>query len=118
MAHLRFCSDSPDSPSCGRVLSRLSSFEVGMGHEGDYDFHSGDIISTLESLLNTFRDSKSTLETDDKNAESAYDLAKQAKEDQVKASQTSLASKQDERATTVKEIAVATEDLTERNAIL
>ena len=37
-----------------------------MGHEGDYDFHSGDIISTLESLLNTFRDSKSTLETDDK----------------------------------------------------
>jgi hypothetical protein len=95
-----------------------ASFEVGMGHEGDYDFHSGDIISTLESLLNTFRDSKSTLETDDKNAESAYDLAKQAKEDQVKASQTSLASKQDERATTVKEIAVATEDLTERNAIL
>merc|ERR1719262_572946 len=95
-----------------------ASFEVGMGHEGDYDFHSGDIISTLESLLNTFRDSKSTLETDDKNAESAYDLAKQAKEDQVKASQTSLASKQDERATTVKEIAVATEDLTDRNAIL
>ena len=67
------------------LLRGLSCFDqVGMGHEGDYDFHSGDIISTLESLLNTFRDSKSTLETDDKNAESAYDLAKQAKEDQVR----------------------------------
>merc|ERR1719253_1267926 len=86
-----------------------ASFEVGMGHEGDYDFHSGDIISTLEQLLSTFREQRTSLETEDSSAASAYDLAKQAK-----ASETTLAGKQDDRATTVQDIAQATEDLTER----
>jgi hypothetical protein len=95
-----------------------ASFEVGMGHEGDYDFHSGDIIETLESLLSTFREKRTQLESDDKSAESTYDGAKVAKEDQVKASETSLTNKQDERAQKVKDIAQATEDLTERNAVL
>jgi len=95
-----------------------ASFEVGMGHEGDYDFHSGDIISTLESLLSTFREKRTQLESDDQSAQSTYDGAKTAKEDQVKASETSLTNKQDERAQKVKDIAQSTEDLTETNAVL
>merc|ERR1719456_1057088 len=50
----------------------------------DYDFHSGDIISTLEGLLNTFRDNKVQLEDDDAKAQSDYEIAMQAKLDVLK----------------------------------
>jgi len=84
----------------------------------DYDFHSGDIISTLEGLLNTFRDNKVQLEDDDAKAQSDYDMAKQAKLDVLKTAQTSLDADQKERSKTTDEIAVANGDLTETNAIL
>merc|ERR1719331_1558404 len=84
----------------------------------DYDFHSGDIISTLEGLLNTFRDNKVTLEDEDAKAQSSYDMAKQAKLDVLKQAQTSLDSDQKERSKTTDDIAVASGDLTETNALL
>merc|ERR1719310_414109 len=40
----------------------------------DYDFHSDGIIETLEGLLNTFRERKTTLESDNETAESDYNL--------------------------------------------
>merc|ERR1719421_112912 len=84
----------------------------------DYDFHSGDIVSTLEGLLNTFRTSKVDLENDDASAQSSYDMSKHAKLDVLKTAQTSLAAAQKERAKTTDSIAVANQDLTETNAIL
>merc|ERR1719421_1867688 len=84
----------------------------------DYDFHSGDIVSTLEGLLNTFRTSKVDLENDDASAQSSYDMSKQAKLDVLKTAQTSLAAAQKDRAKTTDKIAVANQDLTETNAIL
>merc|ERR1719197_2358245 len=89
-----------------------------MTAENTYDFQSGDIISTLEGLLSTFRDKKSSLESDDVAAEEAYNLAKQAKEDQLKTAKETLETKQEDKSAKVKEIATAQADLTERNAVL
>merc|ERR1719199_1358396 len=83
-----------------------------------YDFQSGDIISTLEGLLSTFREKKTQLESDDVSAEDSYAQAKQAKEDKLKTAQETLATKQDDKSAKVKEIATAQADLTERNAVL
>merc|ERR1719305_1765441 len=83
-----------------------------------YDFQSGDVISTLEGLLSTFREKKTQLETDDVAAEESYAQAKQAKEDQLKTAQETLTTKQDDKSAKVKEIATAQADLTERNAVL
>jgi len=84
----------------------------------DYDFHSGDIIGTIEQLLETFRAKKTTLEDENASAKSAYDLSKQAKEAQVAATTVTLEAKQTERSETTKSLAVAQEDLTGKNAIL
>merc|ERR1719420_1058877 len=70
----------------------------------DYDFHSGDIIKTLEGLLNEFRQSRTDLENDEAQSKSDYDLAKQA--------QLSLENAQKDRAKTTEAIATANEDLT------
>merc|ERR1719405_406814 len=72
-----------------------------------YDFQSGDVISTLEGLLNTFREKKMQLETDDVAAEDGYAQAKQAKEDQLKTARETLATKQDDKSAKVKDIATA-----------
>merc|ERR1719201_1475418 len=92
------------------VMMLLSSHQPDVP-VSDYDFHSGDVISTLEGLLNTFRTSKTDLESEDASAQSSYDMSKQAKLDVLQAAQT-------ERAKTTDEIAVASSDLTETNAIL
>merc|ERR1719487_1168424 len=62
----------------------------------DFDFHSGGIIETLEGLLNTFRERKTTLESDNETAESDYNVAMQAKLDQLKQAQETLENKQKE----------------------
>merc|ERR1719327_1719420 len=84
----------------------------------DYDFHSGGIIETLEGLLNTFRERKTTLESDNETAESDYNVAMQAKLDQLKQAQESLENKQKEKTETTEEIATSQADLTETNAML
>jgi hypothetical protein len=83
-----------------------------------YDFQSGDVISTLEGLLSTFREKKTQLEADDVAAEEGFAAAKQAKEDQLKTAKETLATKQGDKSTKVKDIATAQADLTERNAVL
>jgi flagellar hook-basal body complex protein FliE len=84
----------------------------------DYDFHSGGIIETLEGLLNTFRERKTTLESDNETAESDFNMAMQAKLDQLKQAQESLENKQKEKTETSEDIATSQADLTETNAML
>merc|ERR1719453_527214 len=84
----------------------------------DYDFHSGGIIETLEGLLNTFREKKTSLESDNETAESDYNVAMQAKLDQLKQAQETLENKQKEKTETSEEIATSQADLTETTAML
>jgi len=84
----------------------------------DYDYHSNSIIETLEGLLNTFRERKTTLESDNETAESDYNVAMQAKLDQLKQAQETLENKQKEKTETTEEIATSQADLTETNAML
>jgi hypothetical protein len=84
----------------------------------DYDSHSGGIIETLEGLLNTFREKQTTLESDDQASESDYNLAMQAKLDQLKTAQESLEAKNKERTKATEDIATTQADLTETNAVL
>jgi len=84
----------------------------------DYDYHSNSIIETLEGLLNTFRERKTTLESDNETAESDYNVAMQAKLDQLKQAQETLENKQKEKTETTEEIATSQSDLTETNAML
>merc|ERR1719364_146643 len=84
----------------------------------DYDYHSDSIIETLEGLLNTFRERKTTLESDNETAESDYNIAMQAKLDQLKQAQETLENKQKEKTETTEEIATSQADLTETNAML
>merc|ERR1719271_1534484 len=84
----------------------------------DYDFKSGGIIETLEGLLNTFRERKTTLESDNETADSDYNLALQAKLDQLKQAEESLENKQKEKTETTEEIATSQADLTETTAML
>merc|ERR1719498_1306476 len=104
-------------------LQEDPSFEDTFGDSdlttgNQYDFQSGDIISTLEVLLSTFREKKTQLESDDVSAEDSYAQAKQAKEDQLKTAKETLTTKQDDKSAKVKDIATAQADLTERNAVL
>merc|ERR1719199_1789087 len=105
------------------LLQEDPSFEDTFGGSdlttgNQYDFQSGDIISTLEGLLSTFREKKTQLESDDVSAEDSYVQAKQAKEDQLKTAQETLTTKQGDKSAKVKDIATAQADLTERNAVL
>jgi chromosome segregation ATPase len=84
----------------------------------DYDFHSGDIISTLEGLLNEFRDSRTSLENDNAQAKSDYQLSLQSKNDVLKQAQLNLENAQKDRTKKTEDIATANEDLTSTNAIL
>merc|ERR1719454_1235602 len=84
----------------------------------DYEFKSGGIIETLEGLLNTFRERKTTLESDNETADSDYNMAMQAKLDQLKQAEESLANKQKEKTETSEDIATSQADLTETTAML
>merc|ERR1719313_1663306 len=84
----------------------------------DYTFHAGGIIETLEGLLSTFREKRTALESDNTSAQSAYDLAMQAKNDQLDTAQQNLASKTKERAETTEDLQTNQADLTETNAVL
>jgi len=84
----------------------------------DYDFKSGGIIETLEGLLGTFRERKTTLESDNETAESDYNIAMQAALDQLKQAQETLENKQKEKTETTEDIATSQADLTETTAML
>merc|ERR1719174_2408836 len=84
----------------------------------DYTFHAGGIIETLEDLLNTFREKRTSLESDNTSAQSSYDLAMQAKTNQVDTAQQNLEAKTKERAEVTEDISTNQADLTETNAVL
>merc|ERR1719281_1960087 len=84
----------------------------------DYSFHAGGIVETLEGLLNTFREKRTKLESDNTSAQSSYDLAMQAKNDQVNTAQQNLEAKTKERAETTEDLSTNQADLTETNAVL
>merc|ERR1719443_2608504 len=84
----------------------------------DYTFHAGGIIETLEGLLQTFREKRTALESDNTSAQSSYDLAMQAKNDQVNTAQQNLEAKTKERAETTEDLSTNQADLTETNAVL
>merc|ERR1719335_1824347 len=80
----------------------------------DYDSKSGGIIETLEGLLGTFRERKTTLESDNETADSDYNLAMQAKLDQLTQAQQSLENKQKETTAMLNDDRVYLKDLTEK----
>merc|ERR1719353_916507 len=111
-----FCKSKTDEKSNKKVITALlSQPDVPVS---DYDFHSGDIIKTLEGLLNEFRQSRTDLESDEAQSKSDYNLAMQAKLDVLKQAQLSLENAQKDRAKTTEAIATANEDLTATNAQL
>merc|ERR1719398_520962 len=108
------------APKSRRVVTMLLSEDQPITDvpTSDYDFHSGGIIETLEGLLGTFRERKTTLESDNETANSDYNMAMQAKLDQLKQAQESLENKQKEKTETTEEIATSQADLTETTAML
>jgi len=108
------------APKSRRVVTMLLSEDQPITDvpTSDYDFHSGGIIETLEGLLGTFRERKTTLESDNETANSDYNMAMQAKLDQLTQAQESLENKQKEKTETTEEIATSQADLTETTAML
>merc|ERR1719155_106771 len=108
------------APKSRRVVTMLLSEDQPITEvpTSDYDFHSGGIIETLEGLLGTFRERKTTLESDNETADSDYNLAMQAKLDQLTQAQQSLENKQKEKTETSEDIATSQADLTETTAML
>merc|ERR1719353_851223 len=108
------------APKSRKVVTMLLSEDQPITDvpTSDYDYHSGGIIETLEGLLNTFRERKTTLESDNETADSDYNMALQAKLDQLKQAQESLANKQKEKTETTEDIATSQADLTQTMAML
>lgn len=108
------------APKSRKVVTMLLSEDQPITDvpTSDYDSHSGGIIETLEGLLGTFRDRKTTLESDNETADSDYNLAMQAKLDQLTQAQQSLENKQKEKTETSEDIATSQADLTETTAML
>jgi hypothetical protein len=108
------------TPASRKVVTMLLSDDQPVTDVpvSDYDSHSGSIIETLEGLLNTFRTKQTELESDDQASESSYNLAMQAKQDQLKTAQESLEAKNKERTKATEDIAASQADLTETNAVL
>merc|ERR1719199_1626560 len=71
----------------------------------EYDFHSDDIIGTLQQLLSTFETKKGELESDDAAAQTAFDGADEAKKAQITAAETSLENNQASQSAEVEKIA-------------
>jgi hypothetical protein len=108
------------APKSRKVVTMLLSEDQPITDvpTSDYDYHSGGIIETLEGLLGTFRERKTTLESDNETADSDYNMAMQAKLDQLKQAEESLANKQKEKTETSEDIATSQADLTETTAML
>merc|ERR1719171_773966 len=108
------------APKSRKVVTMLLSEDQPITDvpTSDYDFHSGGIIETLEGLLGTFRERKTTLESDNETADSDYNMAMQAKLDQLTQAQQSLENKQKEKTETSEDIATSQADLTETTAML
>jgi hypothetical protein len=110
----------PKSKQAHKVVTMLLSDKQPITDVpvADYTFHAGGIVETLEGLLNTFREKRTKLESDNTSAQSSYDLAMQAKNAQVDTAQQNLEAKTKERAETTEDLSTNQADLTETNAVL
>jgi hypothetical protein len=84
----------------------------------DYKFHSEDIISTLEKLLDDFRAEKVEIDAEEVKAISAHDSFMQEKTDFVKQKNIELEEAKADRADTIAEIAEKSEELSTVSATL
>jgi len=84
----------------------------------DYKFHSNDIITTLENLLDEFRAKKVEVDQDEVSAVKAHDQFMQDKTHLVKTKTAELEDAKDKKATTADEIASASQQLSTTSATL
>mmetsp|Transcript_34693 Transcript_34693/g.79495 ORF Transcript_34693/g.79495 Transcript_34693/m.79495 type:complete len:734 (-) Transcript_34693:32-2233(-) len=103
------------SPRSQQVVSFLSQSEVPTEN---YKFRSGDIITTLEDLLDSFRTEKGSVDDAEVKALAAHKAFMQGKTDEVKAFTVSLEQDQQRKAETQEQMEVASEDLSGVKATL
>jgi septal ring factor EnvC (AmiA/AmiB activator) len=84
----------------------------------NYKFHSGDIISSLEGLLDSFRKEKQEVDAEEVKAVQAHDMFMQEKADYVKAKTTKMEQAKKKKDETTESIAANTEELTTTSAEL
>lgn len=84
----------------------------------DFKFHSTSVIDTLEELKGNFRTQKQDLDADEVQTVSQHDLYMQEKNDLVRAKQTEMNQKKEERETTVGNIATDSAELSTVSADL
>jgi len=84
----------------------------------DYKFHSGDIIGTLEKLLDDFRAEKVATDKSEVDAASAHDIFLQDTANELTALNVKLADDKKKKATTQEEIEVKSQQLSSTSATI
>merc|ERR1719313_2650727 len=84
----------------------------------DYEFHSGDIIGTLEDLKTDFTQKKSDVQSEEDAAESAFNTAADAKRTEISTAKDTLETKEGELSTDEASLADTTGELTETKALM
>jgi chromosome segregation ATPase len=84
----------------------------------DYEFHSGDIIGTLEDLKTDFTQKKSDSQSEEDAAESAFVTASDAKRTEISTAKDTLETKEGELSTDEASLADTTGELTETRALM
>merc|ERR1719313_257548 len=84
----------------------------------DYEFHSGDIIGTLEDLKTDFTTKKSDVQSEEDAAESAFVTAADAKRTEISTAKDTLETKEGELSTDEASLADTTGELTETKALM
>jgi chromosome segregation ATPase len=88
------------------------------GEEPDYEFHSGDIIGTLEDLKTDFTQKKSDVQSEEESAESSFNTAADAKRTEISTAKDTLDTKEGELSTDEASLADTTGELTETKALM
>merc|ERR1719160_2093651 len=84
----------------------------------DYEFHSGDIIGTLEDLKTDFTQKKSDVQSEEDAAEGAFNTAADAKRTEISTAKDTLETKEGELSTDEASLADTTGELTETKALM
>jgi Icc-related predicted phosphoesterase len=84
----------------------------------DYEFHSGDIIGTLEDLKTDFTQKKSDVQSEEDAAESSFNTAADAKRTEISTAKDTLDTKEGELSTDEASLADTTGELTETKALM
>ena len=112
--------DALGLPSAGhatRALTELLQQDPSVPMQ-DYDFHSDDIITTLEELLQDFKAEKANLDEIEVKSVAEQDAYVQEKTDAIKAANGALEKTKQERKATMAEIARTGQRLSTTSAVL